>query len=207
MKQHQLSGELQLNGVAGRLAYTAGVFAFGEWPRLLPWTSITDVFYTCGCYYTPDDVPILTTDPRRLSVVNLSAYAQGTYKLTDRLSATIGARYSHEKKRLDGKSYLLDANFEPTSIVVATGTARHSWNSVTYRADLQYQPATDVMAYGSIARGYKSGGFNVRGEADLPNMGFVPFDPETALTYEVGTAVRVVASPPAPQRHFVRYRV
>ena len=42
------------------------------------------------------------------------------------------------------------------------------------------------MAYGSIARGYKSGGFNVRGEANLPNMGFVPFDPETALTYEVG---------------------
>jgi iron complex outermembrane receptor protein len=184
--QRQLSGELQLNGVAGPLTYTAGLFAFGEWPRLLPWTSITDVFYTCGCYYTPDNVPILTTDPRRLSVENLSAYAQGTYKLTDRLSATLGARYSHEKKRLDGKSLVLDANFEPTSIVVATGTARHSWNSVTYRADLQYQPTTDVMAYGSIARGYKSGGFNVRGEANLPNMGFVPFDPETALTYEVG---------------------
>jgi iron complex outermembrane receptor protein len=42
------------------------------------------------------------------------------------------------------------------------------------------------MAYGSIARGYKSGGFNVRGEPNLPNMGFVPFDPETAVTYEIG---------------------
>jgi iron complex outermembrane receptor protein len=42
------------------------------------------------------------------------------------------------------------------------------------------------MAYGSMARGYKSGGFNVRGEFGLPNMGFVPFDPETALTYEIG---------------------
>ena len=67
--------------MAGRLTYTAGLFAFGERPRLLPWTSITDVFYTCGCYYTPDNVPILTTDPRRLSVENLSAYAQGTYRL------------------------------------------------------------------------------------------------------------------------------
>ena len=70
--------------------------------------------------------------------------------------------------------------------MLATGAARHSWNSFTYRADLQYQPTRDLMAYGSIARGFKSGGFNVRGEADLPNMGFAPFDPETALTYEIG---------------------
>ena len=68
------------------------------------------MLYTCGCYYTPDNLPVLTADPRRLRVENLSAYAQGTYKLTDRLRATLGARYSHEKKRLDGKSYVLDAD-------------------------------------------------------------------------------------------------
>jgi iron complex outermembrane receptor protein len=186
VRQRQLSGELQFNGVAPRLAYTAGLFAFGERPKLLPWTSITDVFYTCGCGYDPGHFPLLTADPRQLRVENVSAYAQGTYKLTDRLSATLGARYSHEKKRLDGKSYLLDANLRLTNIVLDTGTARHSWNSFTYRADVQYQATSDLMAYVSIARGFKSGGFNVRGEAGLPNMGFAPFDPETALAYEIG---------------------
>jgi iron complex outermembrane receptor protein len=186
VRQHQLSGELQFNGVAKGLTYTAGVFAFGERPKLLPWTSITDVFYTCGCGYAPDPLPVLTSDPRELRVVNLSAYAQGTYKLTDRMSATLGARYTRERKSLNGKSYLLDANLELTNKVLDKGAVDHSWNSLTYRADLQYEPAADFMVYGSIARGYKSGGFNVRGETGLPNMGFIPFDPETALTYEIG---------------------
>jgi len=186
VKQHQLSGELQFNGVASRLNYTLGLFAFSERPKLLPWGSITDVLFTCGCYYMPDNLPVLTADPRQLRVGNLSGYAQGTYQLSDRLSATIGARYSHEKKSLEGKSFVIDGDLRPTNVVLQTGAVRHSWNSFTYRADLQYQPTPDFMAYGSIARGYKSGGFNVRGETGLPNMGFVPFDPETALTYELG---------------------
>jgi iron complex outermembrane receptor protein len=186
VRQHQLSGELQFNGAAKGLTYTAGLFAFGERPKLLPWTSITDVFYTCGCGYAPGHFPVLTSDPRQLRIANLSGYAQATHKLTGRLSATLGARYTREKKSLNGKSYLLDADLRLTNTVLDTGRASHSWNSLTYRGDLQYQPAADFMIYGSIARGYKSGGFNVRGEAGLPNMGFVPFDPETALTYEIG---------------------
>ena len=186
VRQHQLSGELQFNGLSRKLTYTAGLFVFRERSKLLPWTSITDVLYTCGCFYAPDHLPVLTSDPRQIQVENVSGYAQGVYKLSDRLSATLGARYTNEKKSLDGKSYLLDADLKLTNVVRATGSARHSWNSLTYRADLQYQLTTDLMAYGSIARGYKSGGFNVRGEAGLPNMGFVSFDPETALTYEIG---------------------
>ena len=185
-EQHQLSGELQFSGVAGRLTYTTGLFAFGEHPKLLSVSSVTDVLYTCGCYYAPDHLPLLTTDPRRLRSESYAAYAQGTYGITDRLSFTLGGRYTRESKRLDGKSYELDADFKPTGVVVATGTARDSWNSFTYRADAQYQARRDLMLYGSLARGFKSGGFNVRGNPDLPNMGFESFGPETALTYEVG---------------------
>jgi iron complex outermembrane receptor protein len=186
VRQHQLSGELQLSGVAGRLTYTAGLFAFGERPRLVPTRSITDVLYTCGCYYTPDNLPVLASDTRRLRSESYAGYVQGTYRLADRLSATLGGRFSHERKKLDGESYVLDANLRPTDVLLATGTARDSWNFFTYRADLQYEPTSELMTYGSIARGFKSGGFNVRGEADLPNMGFVSFGPESALTYEIG---------------------
>ena len=42
------------------------------------------------------------------------------------------------------------------------------------------------MVYTSIARGFKSGGFNVRGDPGVPNLGFKPFAPETATTYEAG---------------------
>jgi iron complex outermembrane receptor protein len=186
VKQHQMSGELQLTGVAGRLHYTAGLYAFRERPKILPSSAIIDVLYTCGCFYPPDDLPIQTTIPRRLRVENSAAYAQGRYRLTDRLSATLGARYSHERKQVDGKLYQFDPDFPAAKVLLDTGHAKDSWNSFTYRVDAEYQATTDTMFYGSIARGFKSGGFNVRGDLNLPNMGFYSFDPETALTYEIG---------------------
>ncbi|MFL6726541.1 MAG: TonB-dependent receptor [Sphingomicrobium sp.] len=147
---------------------------------------VLDILYTCGCFYPPGSRPEVTVDPRKLRSASYAAYAQGSYKLTNKLSATLGGRYTHETKTLDGKSYLLDANLRPTNTLLAAGHAHDSWNSFTYRAGLEYQANSRFMTYGSIARGFKSGGFNVRGNSDLPNMGFTPFAPETAVTYEVG---------------------
>jgi iron complex outermembrane recepter protein len=186
VRQHQFSGELQLSRAAGSLSYSAGLYAFGERSELPPLTPVTDVLYTCGCFYPPGNPPLLTVDPRNLRSDSYAAYAQGTYKITDKLSATLGGRFTHETKKLDGKSYLVDANLQPTDVLLATGAAKDSWNSFTYRAGLEYQANSRLMTYVSIARGFKSGGFNVRGDSDLPNMGFTAFGPETAITYEIG---------------------
>ena len=185
VRQHQYSGELQLSRAVGQLTYSAGLYAFAERPRLLPTPPIPDILYTCGCS-TPDDPPIFTIESRRLLSQSYAAYVQGTYQIGSGLSATLGARYTHEKKSLKGKEYLADANLQPTGTLIDSGDVRDSWNALTYRAGLEYRASSRLMTYGSIARGFKSGGFNVRGETGLPNMGFAPFDPETALTYEVG---------------------
>ncbi|MEO6114181.1 MAG: TonB-dependent receptor [Sphingomicrobium sp.] len=185
--QRQLTGEMQLAGAKGALSYTAGLFVIDENAKLLPDASIMNkTLYTCGCFYPPGNAPVFTTVPRHLRTNSYAGYAQGTYRITDRLSATLGARYSHERKSIDGKAFRLDANLQPTNMVVVTGTNRGAWNSLTYRAGLEYQATPDLMAYGSIARGFKSGGFNVRTSLNLPNLGFTSFKPETALTYEVG---------------------
>ena len=42
------------------------------------------------------------------------------------------------------------------------------------------------MLFVSAAKGYKSGGFNIRPVFNLPNLGINQFAPETALTYEAG---------------------
>ena len=186
VNQRQLSGELQLSGVTGGLSYTAGLFVIGERAKLSPTAAFADIFYTCGCYYPPGNLPRLSTEPRQVGSDSYAGYAQGTYALTDRLSATLGARYSHERKTLDGQTILFDDQLQLTDIVVARGANRDSWDSVTYRAGLEYQATPDLMAYGSIAKGFKSGGFNIRSAPDLPNMGFYSYKPETALTYEVG---------------------
>ncbi len=187
VKQRQLTGELQFSGVAAALTYTAGLFVFDERARLLPPISVpNEILITCGCFYPPGTLPLTTIEPRTLNGDSYAGYAQGTFRITDQLSATLGARYSHEQKTVDGKSFRLDADLQPTNILVATGANRDSWNSFTYRAGLEFQATPDLMAYGAIAKGFKSGGFNIRRAPQLPNMGFYSFKPETALTYEVG---------------------
>jgi len=183
--QEQYSGELQWNATAGLLTYTAGIFAFREEVESLPTPVVFgQVLYTCGCYYvTP---PTFTTSQYELSSDSYAAYAQSTFNITDKLSTTLGARYSQESKSIDGQRILLDANLQPTGIVTGSGANDDDWGSFTYRAGLEYQATEDLMLYGSAAKGYKSGGFNVRMVPNLPNLGLTSFKPETALTYEIG---------------------
>lgn len=187
VEQRQFSGELQLTGTAGALSYVAGLYLFGERSKILPSTGImNEVLYTCGCFYTADNLPQFTDSRRSLGSDSYAGYAQGTYKPIDRLGLTLGVRYSHEKKAIDGKAFRLDANLQPTNMILGTGTNRNTWNSFTYRVGTEYQASANLMAYGSIAQGFKSGGFNSRTATDLPNLGFAVFKPETALTYELG---------------------
>jgi iron complex outermembrane recepter protein len=186
VRQRQLTGELQLTRTGGALSYTVGLYALAENARLPPFAPAPDILYTCGCFYFPGGLPVLTVAPRWLRTGSYAIYGQATYKFAAGLSATLGARYTLENKRLKGKAYLLGPELQPTNILVATGSARDHWGSFTYRAGLEYQATADVMAYASIATGFKSGGFNVRGNDRLPNMGFTSFGPETAVTDEVG---------------------
>lgn len=185
--QQQYSGELQYDGSSGALSYTSGLFAFREASRIFATPTIpSEVLYFCGCFYAPGSLPSYSTVPRHLATRNFAGYTQGTYRLNDRLSATLGARLSHEHKSIEGTAYRLDAGLDAPGSVVATGRNADSWNSLTYRAGLEYQPTSTIMAYGSVARGTKSGGFNSRAAPELPNLGFAAFAPESALTAEVG---------------------
>ena len=186
-RQHQLSAELQVSGTAGPLTYAGGLFWIAERGRLPPTNAILErVLYTCGCFYAPDDLPLVTAEPRRLRGNSRAVYAQGTYQLANWLSATLGARWSTERKTIAGEAVRLDENLELTDEVVATGANSLSKSALTYRAGVEIHASRDVMAYASLAKGFKSGGFNVRGSSDLPNMGFYSYRPETALTYELG---------------------
>ena len=184
LREWQLSGELQLTGTRGPLTYTGGLFMFREQSEVLPTvSSLSRILYTCRCVFDPSQ---LTVEPRQFGTSSYAAYAQGTYRLTDRLGLTLGGRYSHEKKSVEARAFRLDSNFQPTDVRIAAGSNRGTWNPFTYRADLEYQAAPDVMVYGSVAGGYKSGGFNVRTAIGLPNLGLASFKPETAVTYELG---------------------
>jgi iron complex outermembrane receptor protein len=188
-RHRQFSAELQASGSLGRLTYTAGLFGLHERTDTSSGRGVgrLDVLYLCGCFYEPDHLPGLFFSKRDLSSGSHATYAQGDFRLTKQLSATLGGRFSQEWKRMEVELPQLAPNtFEPTGAVLNNGENSGQWNSFTWRAGLEFQATPDFMLYASAAKGSKSGGFNGRPVVNLPNLGLNEYDPETALTYEAG---------------------
>ena len=58
------------------------------------------------------------------------------------------------------------------------------WDNISLKASLNYNLADDVLLYGLVSQGYKTGGFQP--EPVSPSDALVPFDEETAINYELG---------------------
>ena len=98
----------------------------------------------------------------------LAVYGEGGLQLTPALRLALGVRA--ERYKLDYR----DSNgvtFDPSDTIV------------TGRVVLEYTTPNDRLIYGSVSRGYKTGGANTDGTlpADLRE-----FDPETLINFELG---------------------
>jgi iron complex outermembrane receptor protein len=134
---------------------------------------------TFGGLFVPSDTPPLTAG-RFIPDVDIKAYAvfaELTYRITDRLTAVAGGRYSNDRPSYTG-----------TTIVVATGlpntaaqvSPSESFSSFTPRVALRYAVTPTLNAYASYSRGFKSGVFNSNGlQVDAVK-------PETVDAFEVG---------------------
>lgn len=151
-----------------------------------------------------------TTTPRNFtSDADLySVFWQTTWNASDRLRATLGLRYSYEEK--DGTRNLtvadLSGNERPIGTVdgVLAGVfkvERHDLKgsqkggNLAPSLNVQFDVNDDMMAYATVSRGYKSGGFDARSNASpspAPNpvgasiAGAFEYDEEQATSFEAG---------------------
>lgn len=102
--------------------------------------------------------------------------------LTDKLTVFGGLRYSRDEKTQRVFNTDSDAPLRADEFFDVTASA--DFEDWTYRAGLEYQVARDHMVYGSVSRGFKSGGFN--GEPPDAIAAATPFEPEVAVQYEIG---------------------
>lgn len=112
-------------------------------------------------------------------VNSYALFGELTYQLQENLDLTLGARFSRDDKdiRAIGRGIILvNENFDVT--------AGDSWSEPTFKAVMSYHATDDIMLYGSVATGYKSGGY--QGQPDSPLIATTSFDPETAISYEMG---------------------
>ena len=129
----------------------------------------------------------------RVDTESIAAFADLSFTLSDRLEASIGGRYTRDDK--DGQVY--KANYlglgSPLSgipvapLQVLTDYERSkSFSEFTPHASLTFKFSDDMNAYLSYGKGFKSGGFDMRGDAAAYPGTVEGYDPETVDAYELG---------------------
>ena len=134
-----------------------------------------------------------------------AAYVQGSFDLTEKLSMTVGARYTNEEKQANVNNGLIfgpvypesgwvpgytrpDGNLVPPVLGTDTdgdgvidAAKSESWSRFTPRVGVEYQVDSDLMFFASYSQGFKSGTFNPRATVNEPAA-----DPEIVDSIEVG---------------------
>ena len=134
---------------------------------------------------------------------NYAAFASLSYRITPRLKITAGARYNWEKKAAGGVAYDYVLQVDPFNASIPAAvfldTANRVYNfagqpavdvppgsrtykRLTWDGSIAYE-ANNVLFYGRIARGFRSGNYNTYVAAPGD---FGIFKPETLTSYEVG---------------------
>jgi iron complex outermembrane recepter protein len=160
---------------------------------------------------------------------NWAIFTHNIVHITDTVDLTLGARYTNDTKKFDATfsndNTVCTANQAALSSLLATplagtagaiiglscqGNSTAELNGVSINDDrkedqitgtaiLSWKPVDDLLVYGSFARGYKAGGFNLdRSALKSPVatfaslggaqalVGNLQFDPELVDSYELG---------------------
>ena len=124
-----------------------------------------------------------------------SVFGDFSYDLTDRLEVSVGGRYTSDDKTGDVfRAFYLGATRTPLTggtprPIFATRTdytASETFERFTPRLSVSYDFSEDLTGYASYSQGFKSGGWDMRGDAALTPQTVDGYDPEIVDTFEVG---------------------
>lgn len=112
-----------------------------------------------------------------------STFGQVQLKPIDKLEITVGARVSHEEKRIpfafNGNPAI---NLVGTAPALSNGRQKRKFDDTSPEATISYRPNSDLNLYASYKRGFLSGGFN--------GGGFTPanlsYEPQLVKGFEAG---------------------
>ncbi|WP_164847344.1 TonB-dependent receptor [Sphingobium algorifonticola] len=111
-----------------------------------------------------------------------AVFARGDYAFTDALKLTLGIRYTKERARFVENLAFTEPQFAIPLFV--NEKRRFSDSNISGNISLDYQVTDDALLYASVARGFKSGGFN--GGVVFNPRQLDPYDSETLTSYELG---------------------
>jgi iron complex outermembrane recepter protein len=123
----------------------------------------------------PAETWFINGETKRSETKAKAWFGEVQWKFNEQTRATLGARWTSETRDTLSRNLVLAATATP---FVQRPTLKSNW--WTGRASLDFAPNKDMMFYGTVATGYKGGGFNA-GNAARPT-----YEPETVTAFEIG---------------------
>lgn len=134
-------------------------------------------------------------DGGKVSTQSFAAFFDVSANLTDRFKISVGARGTRDHKRSSTFRYFyLGATRSPFQggtprpiLQVRTDySAEKTFSEFTPRLSASYELTDELNTYVSYSKGYKSGGWDMRGDAFLTPQTVNGYNPETVDAYELG---------------------
>lgn len=180
-----------------------------------PFSGMVGAYYLDATADTLFDVRLFTTLSGLTAFTNAAVdtetfaiFGDFTYDLSERLSLSVGGRYTWDKRTANilRQNYLGGGSPFFGGAGVAFGAAstnfsgQRDFKKFTPRVSLSFKPTPDDNIYASFSQGFKGGGFDPRGVgANAPDLNgngirgendevaaFLSFRPESVDSYEVG---------------------
>ncbi len=108
-------------------------------------------------------------------------FGQGTLSFWDNFELLAGLRYEREKNSIDRVSHIVSGGQTVPGMDTVLESDKEK-GVILPKVQLSYAINPELMVYGSVARGYRSGGFNT----DFTDMADLSFAPEYSWNYESG---------------------
>jgi len=154
-------------GDALNLSWQAGMFIFSQDYQLDAANDISSIF---------DFFPrSLSTSSTSLDDWGIGVYGQTRFTVWRKLDFTAGLRFDYENK---------DANLQ--SAAENPSILGSSFSEASPQFSVAYRFASDQMAYASVSRGYKAGGFNPAPTGVPAPAGTESYGEEHTWNYELG---------------------
>jgi iron complex outermembrane receptor protein len=122
---------------------------------------------------------------------NYAIFGDLAYDFSEDVTLSVGGRYTKDKKDWDSEAIVLGlgppGSLYPTAPLTQGpyhAIEDDSWSEFTPKAILDWKFGENYLLYGSIAKGFKGGGW--QGGAGTLVAASTPYDPETAWSYELG---------------------
>jgi len=184
--QNQFSQEFQLTKKTGRFTWLTGAYYFDEKIKV---DFLNNTTVQSAANRELPAIPLQVILDADVDTTAWAVFFHGSYALSDQLSVIFGTRYNEDKKNINGCGVSPMPGGAPAVCRPDEQASRKDY-AFTPKLGLEYQFNDDLFYYGTLSRGFKSGGFNFGYLDGTSTVGFshpdAEFDPEYVTAYEVG---------------------